>query len=1027
MKTFLKILAGFLVLLILIIAALNIYFTDTRLKNMILPQVSETLGTDVQVERMSLTFFRTFPQFGVEMDNFLLPDPQGNAVVSLDELIIGVRLFPLFRNELSVSRLSMNRPVLTYTVNVDSTTNIDFLLALMEEDEVEETDGYAISIPEFTIRDASVYYTDATTNTRITLENLDAEISLAFDELIESEVDLRIGSLSVMMDGNEYVSGLSLSLQQSSVIDTENEIVTITSGVFSIRGLALNLAGDIQEWSADEPLVNLQFNSSSDNFGELLRLAPAEYDEFFAGLETSGSLALEGSVAGRVGGETIPRFDIRLEVNDGYIKNPDLPQPIRDLAILMLADNDLVVIERFKAKSNENEITATGRIDHPFEDDGVFSVDMVGDVDLSTVSNFYPIGEFGLEQLAGILNMDVKANGSIADAENAQFNATLNLRDGLIKYKDVPRPIENITMQMDANQDLITIRSAGLQAAGNRLTMSGTVSEPLSDNPGLNLTSNLEFDLATVKDFYPIDEDTLMMRGNLKAEVVLQGRANEIEQALNRSTIELRNGYLNHSSLGKPMEDITFIATASNTRLNITESNFKSGNNALAMRGNIDQYMSDDPMFNLTLDGAATLSDVSAYYTLAPWIEELMGEAVMNLNATGRAGDPTAVALNGALDLRNVSAIGDSLPLPVTNLRGKLQVTPDAMNLNDFYMDYGSSDIALEGRMQNYLGFLKEHSSTATMPTITGSYKSLFLNMDEMIDWEDETDDVPIPIELPNITSTVTASIDTLLFFGVAITNIEGKGRTTPTQILMDEARATMFEGTATGRMQWDVPQPDRTKMYFNGELSDLTAESFFREYALLGKNSRFHEHVRGAFSGTIRYVTELDQFLSPDITTTDAAGTFGMTRARLQGHPVQVKIAEFLRTPALGSAALDEWNASFTIKESVMTLSDFQLSSDGIGVELNGTQHMVTDVIRYDVNLRLPPSFKNTIASVITSQAADALTQEDGTIIVPLRITGTSASPTVGVNRDIVDEIVRDYLRGRAGDAVRRIFGGGN
>ncbi len=48
------------------------------------------------------------------------------------------------------------------------------------------------------------------------------------------------------------------------------------------------------------------------------------------------------------------------------------------------------------------------------------------------------------------------------------------------------------------------------------------------------------------------------------------------------------------------------------------------------------------------------------------------------------------------------------------------------------------------------------------------------LNMDEMIDWDEETDDEPIPIELPDMTASVNAQIDRLRIVGLNITEISG-------------------------------------------------------------------------------------------------------------------------------------------------------------------------------------------------------------------------------------------------------------
>ena len=295
--------------------------------------------------------------------------------------------------------------------------------------------------------------------------------------------------------------------------------------------------------------------------------------------------------------------------------------------------------------------------------------------------------------------------------------------------------------------------------------------------------------------------------------------------------------------------------------------------------------------------------------------------------------------------------------------------------------------------------------------------------MDEMIDWDAEAEEVPIPIELPNMIASVSARIDSLVIFDLAITQITGSADMNPDGIIFNEANATMFGGSADGKMEWMVPDPLRTNMRFEGSLENLRADVFFRDTGFLGENSRIHEYVTGQFSADINYYSELDETISPDIETTDATGSFGMDRANLSGHPIQMTLSRFLRASELESVNLDEWTANFTIRDAVMTLEDLRLTSDNIGIELNGTQHMVTEEINFTATLFLPERFKGAIASVISNRAADALQQEDGTLAVPVRITGTSSNPQVRPDTSVIEEIVRDALRDGAGNVLRNLF----
>lgn len=1021
MKTFLKIIGGIAVLMIALLIFLNLYFTDERLRSIILPQVQEAAGSEVEIDAMSITFFRTFPRFGLDMQGLRIPDPNGEPVASFESILLSVELFPLLRDEVNISRLSLTKPEIIYTVYPDSTSNIDFLI---EEDDSEPS-SMNLNIPRIIISDGSFLYDDLATLTNVRMSGLDTELSLFYSDVIETDMNASLASLNVDMDGVNYIKNLPLSLNQTSTLDLENEHLSITEGIFSIRGLSLNLHGTVSSWSENETNLSLQFRSSSDNFGELLRLAPPGLDQQLSNMTTRGSLQLEGSVDGAYSENIYPRFDLTIAVEEGYLQNPDLPEAIEDIQFEIRFNNDLATVQNLNARAGTNSITGSGEIIDPLEENTTFSLDINGDMNLNNVDNFYPIGNYGIDDLAGLLSFNATASGQLSSPEESTFSGLFNLTGGRLKYSDVPKAIENINFSLNANQDQILIKESGFTAADNQFTLSGSVLRPLDeDTRTVDLQSDVRFDLATIKEFYPIDEDTLAMRGLLTADIVLRGTPDpdQIESLLQQSTFELTDGYFYHSIVNNPIEDIRFIAKASGRLLAIDKTRFKSGENQLDMSGTVENYLSENPVVDLTFNGNAMLSSISSYYTLEPWIQEVTGQAVMNLNTEGPINDIQKIALTGALKVSDVTALGDSIPLPVTNLSGEMSVTPAVMTLERFSMNFGVSDISLEGNLQNYMSFLDENSSGSNIPTITGTYNSSLLNIDEMIDWEDESED-PFPIELPNLTADVDAEIDRLVILGLSVVDLSGKGRITPSKIEINDAKATLFDGTATGNMDWNVPDPLQTSIQFNGQLTGLTAETFFRETGFLGENSTIHQYMNGEFNAELSYFTQLASSLSPDITTAESDGSFGMDKANLSGHPIQVQIAEYLKLSELESLVLDEWTANYTIQNSVMTLSDFKLTSGNLGFELDGTLHMVSDQIEYGVTLFLPERYKRGISTVISASAADALQLEDGRMAIPLRITGTTASPQVRPNTEVIERVIEDRIRDGAGDILRRLF----
>ncbi|NGP89487.1 AsmA family protein [Fodinibius halophilus] len=1025
MKTFLKVIAGFLVLVILIAVGLNIYFTDERLKNTVMPQLNDAVGRTVEVESMSLTFFSSFPQPGISIQKMSIPGTTpSDTLLSLDELIVSVKFFSLMGDQVEIADLKIEKPEFTYIVYPDSSTNIDFLMST-EESTQDTSAGLAVNIPSLRVSGAQFGYRDSTSNTHAQIDDLNAEIALRYADTIESTIDLQVGGVSATAGGTRYLNQLPLSLQQQSTIDLSNENLTLKSGTLSIRGLALNLSGTLSDWS-NNLAADLTVSSSSDNFGELLRLVPKEYEEYVTDLNTEGTLSIDGTVNGPLAAEELPQFNLNMQVTDGYLKNPDLPQPIEQIQLTAQANNNLVTLTRFTAQAGENNISANGELSNPLGEDGEFSVEFDGNINLATVSQFYDISEFDIEELAGTLTVEGKANGDRANPEKATFDAVTNLEGGRLKYAEVPKAVENISIDAQANQSKVTINSMALETASNTFSMQGVINHPLEEQQRtIDLDTDLQFDLATIKEFYPIDEDTLKMRGQLSANASLKGKADQIEKAVQSGTIILSNGYINHKSLGKPLEEITFDSKLDGPTLSIAEARIKTGGNNLSLSGSVKDYLSDNRIINFQLNGSANLSEITSYYDLRPTITELTGKADLNLTASGPISKPTQMNFNGTLTAQKVNMDGEGMVQPLKNLDGELNLNPKSVDLNSLRFNLGSSDFLLEGSLKNYMAYLKAEKDRNTTPDLTGSYQSDLLNVDELINWEDTTETEKTPIHLPDLTSSVTANIGELVVTGVSMKKLEAKASTTPKQIELEQASVQLFEGEANGSFTWDVPQPDRTKLTFNGSLDSLQSESFFREYPILGEDSEFHNYISGAFTAHVDYSSELDVYLQPIMETTVMEGDFGMTKARLKEHPLQQKIAAMFNADELRNIALDEWNSTYTLKDNVFTIKDLRLTSGNIGAEMNGTQHLQTSKINYQLKLFLPEKFKGAIASVISSRAVKALTQDNGTIMIPLRVRGTHSKPIVTPDEKAIAPIIKEFLKDKAGNALKKLFDG--
>jgi hypothetical protein len=1017
MKTALKIIGILFGLFLLLVIGLNLYLTDQRIQNLILPQINETLGREVEVERMSFTLFRTFPNAGVSIRKLRLPDEDpAETLASFDELLVTVKLIPLISGELKVNRLDIDSLDFTYIVFDDGTTNIDFLMA--DDEPGAASGGMTIDLNRVRVTDARIAYEDRSTDTGMLLEGLNMVTSLRLSDVIESDIDASVAGLTVRMEGQNYLSALPVRLVQTSVLDMEGERLELKEGSLSIRGLELEMTGLISNWSDEALFVDLNLQSASDNFGTLLELVPDAYRSYVEGYETRGSLDLRGTINGRAGGEEIPDFNFVIAVADGFLKHPDVSEPIREVRISMEASNERIEIGQFSAEAGVNRLAANGLVNRPLEDDAGFNMNIDLNLDLGTIRDFYPLSEHGLE-LRGAMVLSASASGAVSDPENVAFNADIDVNNGFLKYDEVDKPVEDMFFRVNATQDRITIESLRAKASVNELNLSGVINQPMDENrSAFDLTAAFNLDLSTIPEFYPIDTDTLEMRGRLNFDGRASGRTADAANANINGSLTLRDGYIRYHEFPQPVEDIVFESDIRGNTITISNSALRTGSNRMAISGTITDYLAESKRLNLQLNGSADFAEINDFYSLEEFVSHIAGQAEMNLRVTGRTDDPDNLAFNGSFRLRNGAVSNDSLPQPITNMNADLTFSNKDVQVRTFAMNMGASDFSFSGEMTDYMALFAEKSTSPA--SLTATYRSNLLNVDELYDWDAETPEgEEYPVELPNMVSELQAEIGEMIVLGVSITNLRGRVETTPNRVSFRNTTADLFDGKIAGRLDWNVPQPDRTQIVFEGSMDDVRVESFFSEFSPLGK-SNIHKYLSGGFNLQTTYQTWMDIHLDPEVATTLAEGTFLMKRGTLKGHPLQQRLATLLNNNEILDMGIDDIDSKYGVRDGMLTIEHFNLTSRDLGLQLDGTQNLLNDQINYRLSLILPARYARALQPVITQQGVEAITREDGKMVLPVTATGTSENPDVGVDMTRLEEVIRSRLTDEAGDRVR-------
>jgi len=1014
---------GIIVLILLIlIGGLSFYLTDERLRSWVLPAVQDATGRDVQIERLSYSLFRTFPRFGLVMEGLEVPDPREEKLASVERVLVSVNLMPLLRSNISVHRLQIDRPEFTYIVYRDGTTNLD---DFFPEDEPEETEPMDLEMSEIVINNGYFGYRDHEAGNDIRLDDLNLRSSLRFSEVLESTLEMTLGSMDVIMDGRRVVSGLRFSLSQTSVLDMDGEVLNIQDGQLNLLGLGLTLEGSVSDWGGGEPMVDLRIASESDDFGTLLDLVPPEYEDLVGDLETGGSLDLVVTLQGRFTEEDVPVFEARAAITDGYIRHSDVPERISNITLLADADNDLITIHTFEATAGETRMSATAEIRNPLEDTAQFSFNGSMNGDLSTAERYVPLAEFDITSLAGLVEIVASANGPLRTPEESQFDVTVKLTDGRIVHTEVARPIEDIVVDLHGTHREVRIERATARSSDNFFSATGRITSPLDmDAATFRLNGEAALDLATIKEYVPIDEDTLAMRGNIRMSGSANGRVSDPDQASFDMNVELVDGYLSHRDLGQAIEHLTATARITDREVSISESSVRSGSNRFTMSGTIREYMEENAVFDLRINGLLALGEMNAYFPLEDEHGLVMdGSVNSNVRLRGRIDDLEAIRLDGNVTAENVNMTSPDLMLPLKDLNGELVFRGDDLDTREVTFLFGESDYYLSGTVQRFKALMHEPGE-ADPAVFSGRFRSEFFNADEFMDFEELPEPEPFDAWLPNMSGSLDVEIERMQFFAMEATDIRGTVEMTPNYIRSSDARLAMYGGTMNGRFQWDVFAVDHTGFTFAGNLVNMRVEQLFSDFDLGGR-SKLAEHVNANINASTDFYAEFDEFMEMDMMRLRAAGDFGMEEARISEHPTQVSLANLLGLSELRDLSLDQWTAIYDISDGIMTLEDFNLTSRDLGLNLSGTHNLIEDRLDYRAEVVMPRTWANRLGDLIPSQGIDALTRDDGMLILPVSILGSSESPRPGFDDSAVRDRIEESLRDRAEEEGREIIDG--
>ena len=374
-----------------IIIALSIacylIFTPARLTAIAHQVADQYVTCEYELDEVELTYFSTFPYFGVSVKDVCLINPmegaQSDTLVAVPELLVSLKLIDAIHGNICIKRFHLRDATANIYIAADGTTNFDVFKSEDDEEEEEEDEGgwQLKSVrweEDLKVSARHLSFVDEKDTIAASLD--EASIVLASqnrDDLDGARLDLGAQHVCVTLKGEEYAQDLELRLHLP-VYYKNLEHVYIDKAKLQVNDFGLLLDGEAGTPDLSSGVYTCDATVSTDGawqIQEILALVPERFKASLKDIKVDGLMALEANVKGTYADSIMPVLTAHLDIKEGKGAYKPLPYTVRDLQLDADARLDLnkqqpstVTINKLSAKTKESRIAAKGKVEDLLED-----------------------------------------------------------------------------------------------------------------------------------------------------------------------------------------------------------------------------------------------------------------------------------------------------------------------------------------------------------------------------------------------------------------------------------------------------------------------------------------------------------------------------------------------------------------------------------------------------------------------------------------------------------------------------------
>ena len=523
---------------------------------------------------------------------------------------------------------------------------------------------------------------------------------------------------------------------------------------------------------------------------------------------------------------------------------------------------------------------------------------------------------------------------------------------------------------------------------------------------------------------YSSDFKGLETQGTYHFEGEARGKYTSNEIPKMDFSLKSYNGMLKYPDLPKKIENINMDIGIRNTTGNPNHTQILVNNfeiqiekDVFTTNGRISNLLKN-PTFNFLTKGIIDLGNLKAAYPIDSY-DNFPSSGILNANLALDS-DLNAIEkeiyesikAEGALEISEFKIHPEQMPSPLLIKRAKIDFTPSAIQLKDFILNTGASNLEAVGTIENFIPFLltesplkgdfklnSNHFKVADFLTVSNNETGTITSDSTKKEVSEEISIIP---EFLDIKTTFNAH--NVIYDDLELSKVSGILEIVNQKADFKNLNAD-FLGGQIG-LNGLVSYQKETKPEFSVglDLKKLDIIHSFEKIELLQKIAPITKALEGLFTAKVALKGELTSEAFPDLSTLEGSISAQINQAKIatKKMPLLEKLNNKTTAINLDQLGLKELTTHIELENGAVSVKPFDISlGKDIDLQIQGT-HGLNMQMDYALILTAPASqLGNSFTNLLnkTKHIASLKQLEETPIQVPIQLHGSFNAPKVSMD----------------------------